>query len=336
MALDEGLSPEEALKVVQFHSRDNVRTPMQWTTEAQAGFTTGTPWLPVHEDFASCCAEVEEKDDQSVLSYYRQLQYERFQGEAAQILLQGSYEELLTDDESIYAFKRTLGDESLLVLVNFTNDTARYDAELVRGASVLLGNFENPKAGKLRPAEAVIYRIEENMMLKVAASDYDGTLFRDDIITAFDADAVRQWRAAGHKFGVVSGRDHGMLWPSLYITALNTIICLHNGGLFSDGQNQVLWEARIEPALLKKASGIALVRKSFHFSFSSEDKTYLCHDLDGTWVRREAAQWNYPLVTITEDDIEHLPQIIHQFSLGFTTRKMRWLPVKKSTPTLAM
>ena len=159
MALDEGLSPEEALKVVQFHSRDNVRTPMQWTTEAQAGFTTGTPWLPVHEDFASCCAEVEEKDDQSVLSYYRQLQYERFQGEAAQILLQGSYEELLTDDESIYAFKRTLGDESLLVLVNFTNDTARYDAELVRGASVLLGNFENPKAGKLRPAEAVIYRI---------------------------------------------------------------------------------------------------------------------------------------------------------------------------------
>lgn len=52
-------------------------------------------------------------------------------------------------------------------------------------------------------------------MLKVAASDYDGTLFRDDIITAFDADAVRQWRAAGHKFGVVSGRDHGMLWPQL-------------------------------------------------------------------------------------------------------------------------
>ena len=80
LALDEGLEPAEALKVVQFHSRDNARTPMQWTTEAQAGFTTGTPWLPVHEDFASCCAEVEEKDDQSVLSYYRKLQHERFRG----------------------------------------------------------------------------------------------------------------------------------------------------------------------------------------------------------------------------------------------------------------
>lgn len=52
-------------------------------------------------------------------------------------------------------------------------------------------------------------------MLKVAASDYDGTLFRDDIITARDAEAIRKWRAAGHKFGVVSGRDHGMLMPQL-------------------------------------------------------------------------------------------------------------------------
>ena len=74
-------------------------------------------------------------------------------------MLQGSYEELLADDESIYAFKRNVGDASVLVLVNFTNDTVRYDADLVQGASVLIGNFENPRAGELRPAEAVIYKI---------------------------------------------------------------------------------------------------------------------------------------------------------------------------------
>ena len=92
-------------------------------------------------------------------------------------------------------------------------------------------------------------------MLKVAASDYDGTLFRDDIITAEDAEAVRQWRAAGHKFGVVSGRDHGMLWPQLkhYGIEYDYLAC-NNGGLISDGQNRVLWEARIEPSVLKKAS----------------------------------------------------------------------------------
>ena len=68
-------------------------------------------------------------------------------------------------------------------------------------------------------------------MLKVAASDYDGTLFRDDIITARDAEAIRQWRAAGHKFGVVSGRDHGMLMPQLkhYGVEYDYLAC-NNGG----------------------------------------------------------------------------------------------------------
>ena len=85
-------------------------------------------------------------------------------------------------------------------------------------------------------------------MLKVAASDYDGTLFRDDIITARDAEAIRKWRAAGHKFGVVSGRDHGMLMPQLkhYGVEYDYLAC-NNGGLISDDQERVLWEARIEP-----------------------------------------------------------------------------------------
>lgn len=157
------------------------------------------------------------------------------------------------------------------------------------------------------------------IMLKVAASDYDGTLFRDDIITARDAEAIRRWRAAGHKFGVVSGRDHGMLMPQLkhYGVEYDYLAC-NNGGLISDDQDRVLWEARIEPAVLKAVSKLELVRKSFHFSFSSQDRTYLCHDLPGTWVWREAKEWDYPIVPITEDDIDHLPQTIHQYSLGFT------------------
>ena len=156
-------------------------------------------------------------------------------------------------------------------------------------------------------------------MLKVAASDYDGTLFRDDIITARDAEAIRKWRAAGHKFGVVSGRDHGMLMPQLkhYGVEYDYLAC-NNGGLISDDQERVLWEARIEPAVLKAVSKLERVRKSFHFSFSSQDRTYLCHDLPGTWVWREAKEWDYPIVPVTEDDIEHLPQTIHQYSLGFT------------------
>ena len=93
-------------------------------------------------------------------------------------------------------------------------------------------------------------------MLKVAASDYDGTLFRNDIITARDAEAIRKWRAAGHKFGVVSGRDHGMLMPQLkhYGVEYDYLAC-NNGGLISDDQERVLWEARIEPATAAMAAG---------------------------------------------------------------------------------
>ena len=56
--------------------------------------------------------------------------------------------------------------------------------------------------------------------MKVAASDYDGTLFRQDRIAKSDAEAIKKWREAGHKFGVVSGRDHGMLVPQLHHHAL--------------------------------------------------------------------------------------------------------------------
>lgn len=156
-AIKEGLSPEEALKAVQFQSRDNARTPMQWTRETNAGFTTGKPWLPVHKDFTNCCVEAESEDGTSVLSYYRQMNRERTEGKASAILLQGSYEELLHEDEHVYAFKRVLGEHAAYTVVNFTNDTVTYDSSVLEDADVLIGNYGNAKKGILRPAEAVVY-----------------------------------------------------------------------------------------------------------------------------------------------------------------------------------
>ena len=72
-------------------------------------------------------------------------------------------------------------------------------------------------------------------MMKVAASDYDGTLFRQDRIAKSDAEAIKKWREAGHKFGVVSGRDHGMLVPQLqhYGVGYDYLAC-NNGGIISE------------------------------------------------------------------------------------------------------
>ena len=80
-------------------------------------------------------------------------------------------------------------------------------------------------------------------MMKVAASDYDGTLFRQDRIAKSDAEAIKKWREAEHKFGVVSGRDHGMLVPQLqhYGVGYDYLAC-NNGGIICAADGTVLWE----------------------------------------------------------------------------------------------
>ncbi len=162
LALEEGHSPEEALRYVQIRSRDNARTPMQWTRGKNAGFTTGTPWLPVHEDYAATCVEAEAADEDSVLSYYRALVRLREEGALADVLQGGGYEELavLADSEAIYAFTRSLGGKKTLTLVNFTNEEAPFDAGLLAGAKKVFGNYDGEEHGVLRPAEAALYAWE--------------------------------------------------------------------------------------------------------------------------------------------------------------------------------
>ena len=125
--------------------------------------------------------------------------------------------------------------------------------------------------------------------MKVAASDYDGTLFREDRIAKSDAEAIKKWREAGHKFGVVSGRDHGMLVPQLqhYGVGYDYLAC-NNGGIICTADGEVLWEAKIAPEMLAELTQLPHVRKSFHFALSAADRTYLCHASEGTWVIREA------------------------------------------------
>ena len=157
IALKEGKSPAEALRIVQRYSRDNARTPMQWSEEKHAGFTQGTPWLPVHEDFPRQCVTVEARDGDSVLSFYRRLAELRRSGEAAEVLQQGDYTELLPDDPAIMAFRRRLGGRSVYTLVNFSGEARSYKLPEMAGAELLLSSVPGSTLGSLRPYEAVIY-----------------------------------------------------------------------------------------------------------------------------------------------------------------------------------
>ena len=157
LALSEGRTEAEAMEIVHRYSRDNARTPMQWTKGKNAGFSTGTPWLPVHEDYRQQCVESEALEEDSVLSFYRQLAALRQTGEAAGVLQQGDYTELLQEDPSIMAFKRHFGCREIYTLVNFTGQEQAYKLAELSGARLLAESVAGSRLGSLRPYEAVIY-----------------------------------------------------------------------------------------------------------------------------------------------------------------------------------
>ena len=153
-ALTEGFTPEQALAACNRFSRDNARTPLQWDASAHAGFTTGTPWLPVHADYAEVNVEAESADPDSVLNWYRRLaELRRTRDE----LLAGSYEELMADSEQIYAYRRAGETSATVMLANLSDEAATYDAALVEGLELLAGTHGTTELGTLRPLEAVVF-----------------------------------------------------------------------------------------------------------------------------------------------------------------------------------
>ncbi len=154
IALDEGKSEAEALACVHDHSRDNARTPMQWDASEHAGFSTGKPWLPVHDDYKTCNVEAQGADADSVLTWYRSLAQLR---KDMPVLVAGDYTELMADSETLFAFERTCGNDRAVVLANFTEDEVSYDATVVDGMKVALDTHPSNTAGILRPLEAVVF-----------------------------------------------------------------------------------------------------------------------------------------------------------------------------------
>jgi len=146
--------------------RDNARTPMQWDDGPQAGFTTGTPWLPVNPNHVTINAAAQRADPGSVFQHYRRL-IELRHTEPAVVL--GDFTMLLPDDEHVYAFTRRLGDVTLLVLGNFTGDHQR----------VPLGSLGEPAAG-LRPAHAIVTNLGDPLVdgATLTLRPWEGVVFR--------------------------------------------------------------------------------------------------------------------------------------------------------------
>ena len=156
--LKAGKSEKEAFAIILAKARDNSRTPMQWDDTANAGFTTGTPWIKVGPDYETVNAKNEMADPDSVYNYYKKLIHLRKEKD---IMVYGTYELLDPEDEALYVYTRTLGDQKLLVMCNFTKEEQEYTVpETFAGADVLISNYPQSGAAagarKLRAYEAVV------------------------------------------------------------------------------------------------------------------------------------------------------------------------------------
>lgn len=160
----EGMSEAEILAILGAKSRDNSRTPMQWSAAPNAGFTSGTPWLKPAANYPVINAEAALADQHSVFWHYRDLIRLR---KAHPIFTQGDYQELLAGHPQIWAYARRANGQTLLVVSNFYGEPATFALpdELATGKGrLLLGNYPDsparPQSCMLRPYESLIWLVE--------------------------------------------------------------------------------------------------------------------------------------------------------------------------------
>ncbi|MDP4145231.1 MAG: alpha-glucosidase [Bacillota bacterium] len=158
------VSEENYIKGLHYTSRDNSRTPMQWNSSENSGFTTGTPWIKVNYNYKDINVEKQLQDPNSIFHYYRKLIALR---KSTDTLVYGDFKDVNREHKEIYSYIRELNGERILVIVNFFGNEPVFilpeDINYEK-AELLLSNYDIENAGdirtiNLRPYEARIYKI---------------------------------------------------------------------------------------------------------------------------------------------------------------------------------
>jgi oligo-1,6-glucosidase len=156
-ALSLGMEVEAVLHSLSVKSRDNARTPMQWDDSSHAGFTEGIPWLPVNPNYLTINAAAEMENPDSVFHHFRKLIKLRHDHP---VIVHGRFDLLLPDHEQIWALTRTLDDQVLLMIANWSSEAATVPRDAVpdlRGAEVLIATHEDSTSLDLQPWESRVY-----------------------------------------------------------------------------------------------------------------------------------------------------------------------------------
>ena len=147
---------DQFMKRIRFTCRDNSRTPFQWNSTANGGFTTGTPWIKVNPNYKTVNEDMENKDSNSILNYFRKLVQLRKDNLT---LVYGKYTLLDKNNPDVYIYTREMNGEIFLVLLNFKSIPATFHTGLnISQAKLLLDNYINPSKGStLKPYEVAVY-----------------------------------------------------------------------------------------------------------------------------------------------------------------------------------
>ena len=150
-------TPEERLKRLWRSSRDSARTPVQWSDEENAGFTTGTPWLPVNENYKEINVEREERDPDSLLNFYRKAIALR---KSLKSVRYGEYKEHFHNSNRLYVYTREYEGERLLVVCSFTEKPTKIKIPRgfdIKSAELVLSNYKDGDESILKSYECRAY-----------------------------------------------------------------------------------------------------------------------------------------------------------------------------------
>ncbi|ABR33622.1 alpha-glucosidase [Clostridium beijerinckii] len=147
VAIEKGYSDEEALKIINIFSRDNARTPFQWSGSENAGFTTGRPWLKVNENYKVINANLQIEDEESVFNFYKKLINLRKSEEFKDAIVYGEFVPTFEEYDNLFAFYRQGESKKLMILANYQKEEQiiELDKQYVK---VLINNCEEIKKDK--------------------------------------------------------------------------------------------------------------------------------------------------------------------------------------------
>ena len=151
-----GKDMDQFLKAVHWQSRDNARTPLQWSDAKNAGFSQHTPWIPVNENYAQINVDAAEKDPNSILHYYRKIIALR---KAHPTLIYGEYKDILPADPHLYCYKRWDQEAAFLVVHNFSDSPKNWKLT-EENHSLIQSNYSEVLATELSPWESRIYSLD--------------------------------------------------------------------------------------------------------------------------------------------------------------------------------